>query len=89
MELAWTHLGLPGSMGTIAVLDLTCLGIYLIPRLSVLGALLLTGYLGGAICSHWRVGDPFVFPLVIGILIWAGLLLREPRLRELLPLRRA
>jgi len=86
MEQAWSHLGLPGSMATIAILDLTCLAVYLIPRLSVLGAVLLTGYLGGAICSHWRVGDSFVFPLVVGILIWAGLLCREPRLREIFPI---
>jgi hypothetical protein len=59
-----------------------------IPQTSVLGAILLTGYLGGATCTHLRVGDPFFMPVVIGALVWGGLFLRDPRLRALIPLRR-
>jgi uncharacterized membrane protein YphA (DoxX/SURF4 family) len=83
------HLGLPDSMvGPLAILEITCVVIYLIPATSVLGAILLAGYLGGAICTHWRVGDPFYVQIVVGILVWLALWLREPRLKELIPLRR-
>ena len=65
--------------------------LYLIPRTSVLGAILLTGYLGGAVATHVRVGDPLftniLFPVYIGILVWGGLYLRDERLRALVPLR--
>jgi len=82
------HLGLPESMVLpLAILELTCVVIYLVPATSVLGAILLTGYLGGAICTHWRVGDPFVTHIVIGVFIWLGVYLREARLRAILPLR--
>jgi hypothetical protein len=54
---------------------------------SVLGAILLTGYLGGAICSHLRVGDPFFMQIALGTFVWLGLYLREPRLSALIPLR--
>ena len=65
-----------------------CTVLYLVPRTAVLGAILLTGYLGGATASHVRVEDPFfLFAAVFGVLVWAGLYLREPRLRALLPLR--
>lgn len=70
---------------------LTCTILYLIPSTSVLGAILLTGYLGGAVASHVRVGEglfPVLFPVVFGVLLWGGLLLREARLRTVLPLRR-
>ena len=66
--------------------------IYLIPSTAVLGAVLLTGYLGGAISLHVRVANPLfshiLFPTYIAALLWAGLYLREPRLRALLPIRR-
>jgi len=82
------HLGLAESMLVpLAILELTCVAVYLIPATSVLGAVLLTGYMGGAICTHWRAGDVFIGPIVIGLVIWLGLYLREPRLRALLPLR--
>ena len=61
--------------------------IYLIPATSVLGAILLTGYIGGAICTHWRVGDPFFIQIALGIVVWLGLYLRENRLKALIPLR--
>ena len=63
--------------------------LYLIPRLSILGAIVLTGFLGGAIATHLRIGEPVVMHIVLGLLIWGGLFLREPRLREILPLRKA
>ncbi len=82
------HLGLPESMVLpLAILEAVCVGIYLIPATSVLGAILLTGYLGGAICTHWRVGDPFPVQIALGIFVWLGLFLRESRLRGLLPWR--
>jgi hypothetical protein len=71
----------------IGILELFCVVVYLIPRTAVVGAILLTGYLGGAIATHVRVGDHFVGPLVLGLLIWAGLYLRDERLRALIPLR--
>jgi hypothetical protein len=84
------HLGLAGSlMIPLAVLEIACTAVYLIPATSVLGAVLLTGYIGGAICTHWRVGDPVLGQVVIGLVIWLGIYLREPRLKALLPLRRA
>jgi DoxX-like protein len=84
------HLGLPESMVMpLAILELSCVVIYLIPATSVLGAILLAGYVGGAICTHWRVGDPFVVQIVLGLLVWLGLYLREDRLKGLIPLRRA
>lgn len=82
------HLGLPDSMVVpLAILELSCVAVYLIPPTSVLGAILLTGYIGGAICTHWRVGDVFVVHIVLGVLIWLGVYLREPRLKSLIPLR--
>jgi hypothetical protein len=83
------HLGLPESMLTpLSILEIACAVIYLIPATSVLGAIFLTGYIGGAICTHWRVGDPFFIEIVLGLLVWLGLYLREERLKTLLPLRR-
>ncbi len=62
--------------------------VYLIPRTAVLGAILVTGYMGGAIATHVRIGDYFILPhILIGVLIWLGVWLRDPRLRALLPLR--
>jgi len=84
----FAHLGLSESLILpIAILELASLAIYLVPRTSVLGAILLTGYMGGAILSHLRVGEPPVIPSALGILVWLGLYLRESRLRALLPLR--
>lgn len=83
------HLGLSESIVLpLAILELTCAAIYLIPATSVLGAILLTGYLGGAILSHWRVGDPFYGPVIIGIFVWLGVALRDDRLWKLIPIRR-
>lgn len=76
-----------GQMIGIAILELICTALYLVPRTSVLGAVLLTGYLGGAIAAHIRIQDAFLAPLALGVLVWAGLWLREPRLRAWLPIR--
>ena len=68
------HLGLPESMLTpLSILEFACAVVYLIPATSVLGAILLTGYLGGAICTHWRVGDPFFIQTALGIFVWLGI----------------
>ncbi|HVT58514.1 MAG TPA: DoxX family protein [Thermoanaerobaculia bacterium] len=75
----------------IGIVLLVCVVIYAIPRISVLGAILLTGYLGGAVATHVRVGDPLfshvLSPTYVGLLIWGGLYLREARLQALVPLR--
>jgi len=73
----------------IGLLELTCVVLYAIPRTAVLGAVLVTGYLGGAIVTHVRVQEAFAIPLVLGILVWAGLYLRDERVRALMPLRAA
>jgi len=84
-----TQLGLPASMMVpLGILEVGCTVVYLIPATSVLGAILLAGYMGGAICTHWRVGDPFFLHIAIAILVWVGIYLREPRLKALIPLRR-
>lgn len=75
------------QMTGLGILELACVILYVIPRTTVFGALLLTAYLGGATATHVRIGDPFFFPIIVGIFIWLGLYLREPRLRALLPLR--
>lgn len=90
-ELAqgFAHLGLPDSMAfPLGLLELACVAVYLVPATSVVGAILLTGYLGGAICTHWRVGDPVVTQIVLGVLVWLALWLREGRLKALIPWRR-
>jgi len=71
----------------LGIVELVCTVIYVIPRTSVLGAILLTGYLGGAIATHVRIGEPFVTPIILGVLVWGGLCLRDGRLRALVPLR--
>ncbi|HEU4328308.1 MAG TPA: DoxX family protein [Roseiflexaceae bacterium] len=85
---ATVQLGYPaGVVMPLGVLLLACLAVYLLPRTAPLGAILLTGYLGGAIATHVRVGSPlfsFVFPLIVGALIWGGLALRDARVRALL-----
>ncbi len=85
---AFARLGYPESLAVpIGILLLACTAVYVIPRTSVLGAILLSAYLGGAIATHVRAGEPFYFPVVFGVLVWGGLYLREDRLGELVPLR--
>lgn len=89
VEQGLTHLEISMSMlAALGVLELICTLIYLIPVTSVLGAILMTGYVGGIIMTHWRVGDPVLIPIALGLMIWLGLYLRESRLAELIPLRR-
>jgi len=88
-----TELGYPAdSVLWIGMIELVCLGLYLVPQISILGALLLTGYLGGAIATHVRVGNPLLshtlFPIYVALLLWGGLYLRETRLHALVPVRR-
>jgi DoxX-like family len=85
----FAHFGYPESViFTLGIIELACTVIYVIPRTSVLGAILLTGYLGGATATNVRIGDPLFFvPAVLGVLVWAGLFLRDDRLRALIPLR--
>lgn len=72
-------LGIPlPLLPTLAVLEIAVTVVYLIPRTSFLGAILVTGYLGGAVFTHLRVGDPWYFPIIIGVLAWLGLALRQP-----------
>ena len=85
----FAHLGLPERMMLpLAILEVSCVVAYLIPATSVLGAILLAGYVGGAICTAWRVGDPLYGQILLGIFVWLGLYLREDRLMGLIPLRR-
>ena len=91
---SFTMLGYPlRVVRVIAVLELVCLVLYVIPRTSVLGAVLLTGYLGGAVSAHVRVESPLfstvMFPVYVAIALWGALLVREPRLLHLFPVRSA
>lgn len=91
---AMAQLGYPAEAGAgIGITLLACVALYAIPRTSVLGAILLTGYLGGAIATHVRVGSPLLshtlFPVYIAAMVWGGLYLRDARLRALVPLRPA
>jgi hypothetical protein len=86
------RLGYPVSLGlAIGTIELACLIVYMVPRTAVLGAILLTGFLGGAVATHLRVGDPLLshvlFPIYVGVLLWGGLFLRTVPLRALIPLR--
>ena len=72
-----------GALLPIGLLEIACTLLYLIPPTRTLGALLLTAYLGGAVATHVRIGDPFAIPVILGILVWVGLWLRDPRIRAL------
>ena len=91
---ASAELGLPTDAGfarTLAILTLIGVVLYALPRTSVLGAILLTGYMGGAIATHLRIGSPLfihvLFGFYLGVLIWGGLYLRDERVRTLIPFR--
>jgi len=80
----------PGALIPIGVTEVVCALLYVFPPTAALGAILVTGYLGGAVATHVRVSQPvFLAPALLGALAWLGLYLRDPRLRALLPLRRA
>ena len=88
---AFVHLGIPFSLNVpIGAILLVCIVLYVIPQTSVLGAILFTGYFGGALMTHLRAGDPLsraLFPTYVAAIAWLGLYLREPRLRALVPFR--
>lgn len=86
---AQTHLGFPINLSmTLGLIEIVCLALYLAPPTTLLGALLLTAYLGGATAIHVRIGDPFYFPVLMGVLLWLGLFLRDERFMAFLPARR-
>ena len=76
-----------GALAPIGVVELGCAVLCVIPRSATLGAVLATGYLGGAIVTHVRIGEGFATPLFLGVLVWGGLFLRDGRIRALLPWR--
>ena len=83
-------LGYPASVVVgIGLIELLCLVVYVVPATSVLGAVLLTGYLGGAVATHVRVGNPWMthilFPVYVAVLLWTPLVFRDPRVRALVP----
>ena len=81
-------LGWPDSLAlALGITELTCTVIYAIPQTAVLGAILLTGYMGGAIATHVRIGEQFVVQALLGVAVWLGLYLRDSRIRALIPLR--
>ena len=87
------QLGFPVRLARgIAIIELVSLILYIVPRTSILGAILLTGFLGGAVAAHVRVGNPLfthtLFPVYVGGMIWLGLYLRDEQLRNLVPMRR-
>ena len=92
---AGAELGFPGAAmaRTLGVVLLVCTVLYVVPGTSVLGAILVTAFLGGAVATHVRMGSPLfthvLFGVYVGVLLWGGLVLREPRLRELLPMIKA
>ena len=89
---SFAQLGIPVVLArVVGTVELFCLVLYCVPRTAVLGAMLLTGYLGGAVLTHLRIGSPLVshtlFPTYIGIMLWGALWLRDSRVRALVPLR--
>lgn len=91
---ATTQLGYPEHVVVgIGIIQLVCLIVYLIPRTAIFGAILLTGYLGGAIATHVRVGSPLfshvLFPVYVAVLVWGGVFGRFLRLRALIPVQRS
>lgn len=85
----FARVGYPESLIlNLGILEILCCVVYLIPRTSILGAILMTGYLGGATATNVRVGDPsFFLPVLLGMFVWGGLYFRDARVRALLPLR--
>lgn len=72
----------------ISIVFFVCTLVYAIPQTSIFGAILLAGYFGGATATHVRASEPFFFPIIMGVLVWLGIFLRDERLRALVPLRR-
>jgi DoxX-like family len=84
------HFGLPIALAVkLGILEIACAVVYAIPRTAVLGAILVTGYMGGATLTHVRLGEPWVVEVLVGVLAWGGLYLRDARIRALIPVRRS
>jgi uncharacterized membrane protein YphA (DoxX/SURF4 family) len=89
LEKGMEHSGYPLAVAKpLGIVEIACAVIYLIPQTAVLGAILITGYMGGAIATHVRLEEAFIIQTVIGVVAWLGIFLRDARLRQLLPLRR-
>jgi DoxX-like protein len=89
MEQGMTKYGYPARTAVpVVIAEIACVILYAIPRTAVLGAVLLTGYLGGAVATHVHASEAWVFPVIAGVLVWLGLYLRDRRVRDLMPLRR-
>jgi hypothetical protein len=85
----WVEAGFPERLSVpIGIVELACALIYAFPPTTYLGAILCTGYLGGATATTVRIGQPWFMPVLVGVVVWLGLFLRDPRLRELVPIRR-
>ncbi|HEU4414685.1 MAG TPA: DoxX family protein [Candidatus Angelobacter sp.] len=83
------RLGYPANVAMpISIVFLVCILLYAVPRTAIFGAVMLTAYLGGATATHVRAGEPFFIPIIVGVVVWVGIYLREERLRALAPLRR-
>ena len=89
---AFSRLGYPLSASVgIGLLALVCTAIYVTPKTSVLGAILLTGYMGGAVATHVRAGSTLfetIFPVILGALVWAGIFVRDAQVRKIIPVQR-
>ena len=81
-QMGWTA----DTMFKLGFVEIGCVIIYLIPRTAVIGAILLTAYLGGAVATHVRVGEPFWLPILASVFVWLGLWLRDQRLKQLIPI---
>jgi len=89
IDEGFKHLGIPINLALgLGILEVSCAIIYAIPRTAVIGAILLTGYFGGAMLTSIRIGEPWIMQFVVGVMAWGGLWLRDLRLKELLPLVR-
>lgn len=88
LEANLAHFGFSAALvPTLGVIELASVILYLVPHTAVLGAILLTGYLGGAAAAHMRIDESPLVPMLIGVVAWLALYLRDPRLRRLVPLR--
>jgi uncharacterized membrane protein YphA (DoxX/SURF4 family) len=90
LEKGFAHLGWPVKLAvTLGVIEVLCTVLYLVPKTAVLGAILLTGYLGGAIATHLRLEEGVIIQFLLGVVLWLGLFLRDTRLRALIPFVRS
>ena len=89
LEKGMEQTGIPLSVAKpLGIVEIVSAMIYLVPQTAVLGAILLTGYMGGAIATHVRLEESFIVQTIIGVVVWLGIYLRDARLRQLIPLRR-